>query len=68
MEDRSIMNVTFVMKEEYKEKEADFLAFATEQGNVGTQRTQVGWWFQGIHLQCHAQIFCGGTDRYHERI
>ncbi|MEA3462280.1 MAG: 3-phosphoserine/phosphohydroxythreonine transaminase [Bacteroidota bacterium] len=34
-EDRSIMNVTFVMKEEYKEKEADFLAFATERGMSG---------------------------------
>lgn len=34
-EDRSIMNVTFVTKDEYKEKEADFLAFATTQGMVG---------------------------------
>jgi len=33
--DRSIMNVTFVMNEEYKEKEADFLAFATERGMSG---------------------------------
>ncbi len=33
--DRSIMNVTFVMKEEYKSKEADFLAFATEKGMSG---------------------------------
>jgi phosphoserine aminotransferase len=34
-EDRSIMNVTFVMSEEYKEKEGDFLAFATERGMSG---------------------------------
>jgi phosphoserine aminotransferase len=34
-DDRSIMNVTFVMKEEYKEKEAEFLAFATERGMSG---------------------------------
>ncbi len=34
-DDRSIMNVTFVMKEEYKEKEADFLSFATERGMSG---------------------------------
>lgn len=34
-EDRSIMNVTFVMKEEYKEKEAGFLEFATAQGMSG---------------------------------
>ena len=33
--DRSIMNVTFVMKDEYKEKEADFLAFATGKGMSG---------------------------------
>jgi len=34
-EDRSIMNVTFVMQEEYKEKEADFLTYATERGMSG---------------------------------
>jgi len=34
-EDRSIMNVTFVMKEEYKAKEADFLTLATERGMSG---------------------------------
>ncbi len=33
--DRSIMNVTFVMDENYMDLEADFLAFATEQGMVG---------------------------------
>jgi len=33
--DRSIMNVTFVMKEEYREKEGDFLSFATERGMSG---------------------------------
>lgn len=33
--DRSIMNVTFVMKDEYKEKEADFLALATTRGMSG---------------------------------
>ncbi len=34
-EDRSIMNVTFVMADEYKEKEADFLQYAISQGMVG---------------------------------
>ena len=29
------MNVTFVLKEEYKEKEGDFLAFATGRGMSG---------------------------------
>lgn len=33
--DRSAMNVTFVMKDEYGEKEADFLSLATSQGMVG---------------------------------
>jgi len=35
VDDRSIMNVTFVMKEEYKEREADFLTFATSRGMSG---------------------------------
>ncbi len=33
--DRSYMNICFVMAEEYKEKEADFLKFATERGMSG---------------------------------
>jgi len=33
--DRSIMNVTFVMSEEYKDLEAEFLSFASEKGMVG---------------------------------
>ena len=32
---RSVMNLCFVMKEEYKDLEADFMAFATEKGMVG---------------------------------
>jgi phosphoserine aminotransferase len=34
-EDRSIMNVTFVMNEEYKELEGEFLEFAKSQGMIG---------------------------------
>ena len=34
-EDRSRMNVCFVMKPEYQELEADFLKFASERGMVG---------------------------------
>lgn len=34
-EDRSRMNVCFVMKPEFANKEADFLQFATERGMVG---------------------------------
>lgn len=35
VEDRSLMNVCFVMTEEYKELEADFLKFAIEKGMDG---------------------------------
>ncbi len=34
-EDRSLMNICFVMEEQYKDLEADFLAFATAQQMVG---------------------------------
>ena len=34
-EDRSVMNLCFVMNDEYKELEADFMQFATERGMVG---------------------------------
>ena len=33
--DRSYMNICFVMNDEYKELEADFMKFATESGMVG---------------------------------
>ena len=35
--DRSRMNICFVMKDEYKELEPDFLKFATEHGMVGVK-------------------------------
>ncbi|MGL4780472.1 MAG: 3-phosphoserine/phosphohydroxythreonine transaminase [Bacteroidales bacterium] len=35
VEDRSIMNVCFVMNDEYKDLEAEFAAFAKERGMVG---------------------------------
>lgn len=34
-EDRSYMNICFVMADEYKEQEADFMKFAAERGMVG---------------------------------
>ena len=34
-EDRSYMNICFVMNDEYKELEAEFMKFATERGMVG---------------------------------
>ena len=36
-EDRSLMNITFVMNDEYKELEADFLKFAIDRGMVGVK-------------------------------
>ncbi len=35
VEDRSLMNICFVMKDEYKELEADFGAFAASKGMIG---------------------------------
>ena len=35
VEDRSYMNIDFVMADEYKELEAEFMAFATSKGMVG---------------------------------
>ncbi len=34
-EDRSIMNVCFVMNEEYKDLESEFATFAAERGMIG---------------------------------
>lgn len=34
-EDRSYMNICFIMNDEYKDLEADFLKFATDRGMVG---------------------------------
>ncbi|MBN1599673.1 MAG: 3-phosphoserine/phosphohydroxythreonine transaminase [Bacteroidales bacterium] len=36
-EDRSLMNVTFVMADEYKEKETEFLEFTQSKGMVGVK-------------------------------
>lgn len=44
-EDRSIMNICFVMKDEYKELEAEFLTFATKRGmcNIKGHRSVGGF-------------------------
>jgi len=36
-EDRSLMNITFVMKDKYKDKEQDFLDFAAQRGIIGVK-------------------------------
>ena len=52
-EDRSLMNVCFVMKEEFKDKEADFLKFSSEQGMVGIKgHRSVGGFRASIYNSC----------------
>jgi phosphoserine aminotransferase len=52
-EDRSRMNICFVMAEGYKELEADFLKFATERGMVGLKgHRSVG----GFRASCYNAI------------
>lgn len=50
---RSIMNVCFVMAPEYKEKEADFMAYAKERGMVGIKgHRSVGGFRASIYNAC----------------
>ena len=52
-EDRSIMNVCFVMSEKHKDKEAAFLKFATERGMVGIKgHRSVGGFRASIYNAC----------------
>ena len=52
-EDRSIMNVCFVMNEAHKEKEAAFLEFAKERGMVGIKgHRSVGGFRASIYNAC----------------
>ena len=49
-EDRSLMNICFVMADEYKDLEADFLKFATERGMSGIKgQRSVG----GFRASCY---------------
>ena len=52
-EDRSIMNVCFVMADKYKDKEADFMAYAKECGMVGIKgHRSVGGFRASIYNAC----------------
>ena len=52
-EDRSLMNVCFVMADEYKDKEADFMSFAKEKGMVGIKgHRSVGGFRASIYNAC----------------
>jgi phosphoserine aminotransferase len=52
-EDRSIMNICFVMSEKYKDKEADFMAFAKTRGMVGIKgHRSVGGFRASLYNAC----------------
>ncbi|MDR0421713.1 MAG: 3-phosphoserine/phosphohydroxythreonine transaminase [Proteiniphilum sp.] len=52
-EDRSIMNVCFVMNEEYRDKEATFLQYAVERGMTGIKgHRSVGGFRASIYNAC----------------
>ena len=52
-EDRSMMNVCFVMAEQYKDKEADFMEFAKKAGMVGIKgHRSVGGFRASIYNAC----------------
>jgi phosphoserine aminotransferase len=53
IEDRSIMNVCFVMADQYKEKEAEFMDFAKKAGMVGIKgHRSVGGFRASIYNAC----------------
>ena len=51
VEDRSRMNITFVMAPEYAELEKEFNDFASSKGMVGIKRTPFCGRFQSLNLQ-----------------
>ena len=58
-EDRSLMNICFVMKDEYKEIEADALAYFTEKGIVGVKgHRSVG----GFRASCYNAMPYEGVE------
>ena len=57
-EDRSVMNICFVMNDEYKDLEADFLKFATENGMIGIKgHRSVG----GFRASCYNAMSIEGV-------
>lgn len=57
-EDRSLMNICFVMNDEYKELEADFMKFATGKGMVGIKgHRSVG----GFRASCYNAMSVEGV-------
>ncbi len=59
VEDRSLMNICFVMNDEYKELEADFMKFATDHGMVGIKgHRSVG----GFRASCYNAMSVEGVQ------
>ena len=57
-EERSLMNICFVMNDEYKELEADFMKFATDKGMVGIKgHRSVG----GFRASCYNAMSVEGV-------
>ena len=62
-EDRSLMNICFVMNDEYKELEADFMKFATDKGMVGIKgHRSVG----GFRASCYNAMSVEGVKAWVE--
>ena len=58
-EDRSVMNICFVMNDNYKELEADFMQFATGKGMVGIKgHRSVG----GFRASCYNAMTVEGVQ------
>ena len=58
-EDRSVLNICFVMNDEYKDLEADFMKFATERGMVGIKgHRSVG----GFRASCYNAMSIEGVQ------
>ena len=60
-EDRSLMNICFVMNEEYAELEKPFLEYATSQGMVGLKGHRSVGGFRAKLLQCSVNRGRTGT-------
>ena len=60
-EDRSVMNICFVMNDEYKDLENDFLKFATDNGMVGVKgHRSVG----GFRASCYNAMTVEGVQAF----
>ena len=58
-EDRSLMNICFVMADEYKELEKDFLDFATSKGMVGVKGHRSVENYESI--SCNREAICSSS-------